>query len=404
MRKNEQFPKDFDAASGKISSGAVTGSSSLSSRVDGAIDAALAEQRLVGVVVLIARDGGMVYRRAAGFADRESRRAMQADSVFLLASLTKPIVTATAMSMVERGLLGLDDEVTRWLPDFRPKVAGGVEAVITIRQLLTHTAGLTYSFFQPKGGPYERAGVSDGIAEPGLSMEEEVRRLASVPLSHIPGSAWNYSLGLDVLGAVMARAGDSSLPELVETLVTGPLGMRDTAFVVRDPGRLATPYVDGTPPRRMSDPDIVDFGGGAGIRFSPGRILDVTSYPSGGAGMAGTATDFMRFLETLRQGGGKILTPHSVRSMMSNQIGSLRTNIETTPSWGFGFGGAVLMDPALAGVPLSLGTWKWGGVYGHHWYVDPDRRLTVAALSNTTVEGMAGRFVGELMSAVYGTG
>ncbi len=119
--------------------------------------------------------------------------------------------------------------------------------------------------------------------------------------------------------------------------------------------------------------------------------------------MAGTATDFMAFLGTIRQGGGAILKPGSTHSMMSNQIGALRINLELTPSWGFGFGGAVLMDPVLAGVPQSAGTWKWGGVYGHHWYVDPQRRLTVAALSNTTAEGMAGDFVGALRGAVYGT-
>jgi len=395
---------DSGAAPGKLSpASAVDANSSLSSRVDAAIELALATQRLVGVVVLIARDGDIAYRRAAGFADREARQPMQEDTIFRLASLTKPIVSAAALALVERGRLDLDDELTRWLPDFRPKIAGGREAVITLRQLLTHTAGLSYNFFQPVDGPYQRAGVSDGLAEPGLSLEEELRRLATVPLSHVPGTTWNYSLAIDVLGAVIARAAGSSLPDLVETLITGPLGMRDTAFAVRDLARLAAAYADGTPPRRMADPDVVPFGGGAGIRFSPGRIFDANSFPSGGGGMAGTATDFIGFLETLRQGGGVILSKESVRSMMSNQIGALRTNVEITPSWGFGFGGAVLMDPVLAGVPQAAGTWKWGGVYGHHWYVDPKNRLTVAALSNTAVEGMAGGFVGELRGAVYGT-
>jgi CubicO group peptidase (beta-lactamase class C family) len=152
----------------------------------------------------------------------------------------------------------------------------------------------------------------------------------------------------------------------------------------------------------MADPDIVELGPGALTRFAPSRILDPNSFPSGGAGMAGTATDFLSFLETIRQGGGAVLTAQSTHSMMSNQIGALRIDLELTPSWGFGFGGAVLMDPVLAGVPQSAGTWKWGGVYGHHWYVDPSRRLTVAALSNTTAEGMMGDFVTDLRNAVYG--
>ncbi len=375
---------------------------SLGRRVDDVIDRALAAQRLIGVVVLVARDGNIIHRRAAGHADREAQQSMREDTIFRLSSLTKPIVSAAALALVERGVLSLDEPVTRWLPDFRPTLPDGSAAVMTARQLLTHTGGLSYSFFQAAGGPYERAGVSDGLAQPGLSMDEELRRLATVPLSKVPGSAWGYSLGLDVLGAVMARAGGESLPNLVETLVTGPLGMKDTAFAVRDLGRLAAAYVDGARPRRMADPDIVELGPGAFTRFAPSRILDANSFPSGGAGMAGTATDFLRFLETIRRGGGAILTAQSAHSMMSNQIGELRVDLELTPSWGFGFGGAVLMDPALAGVPQSAGTWKWGGVYGHHWYVDPSRRLTVAALSNTTAEGVMGDFVTDLRNAVYG--
>jgi CubicO group peptidase (beta-lactamase class C family) len=146
----------------------------------------------------------------------------------------------------------------------------------------------------------------------------------------------------------------------------------------------------------------VPFGEGGGIRFAPSRIADPNSFPSGGAGMAGTATDFIHFLEAVRQGGAPILKPSTAAMMMRNQIGDLRITVEATPSWGFGFGGAVLMDQKLAGVPQAEGTWKWGGVYGHHWYVDPSRRLTVVALTNTAVEGLFGKFVEELMHAVYG--
>ncbi|WP_158815626.1 serine hydrolase [Methylocapsa sp. S129] len=373
----------------------------LSQRVNAVIERALAERRLVGGVVLIAQDGDVVYRRAAGLADREAKRPMREDAIFRFSSLTKPIVSAAAMALVERGQLALDTPTTQWLPTFRPKLPDGSEPAITIRQLLTHTAGLSYSFFQPADGPYQRAGVSDGIAEPGLSIEEELERLARVPLSYAPGAAWGYSVALDVLGEIIARAGGAALPAIVEQLVTAPLRMADTGFAVRDLGRLAVSYVDGAPPRRMGDPDVVAFGDGAGIRFSPSRILDAASFASGGAGMAGTAADFLAFLETLRRGGGGILTPDSVRAMMSNQIGALRINTEVTPSWGFGFGGAVLIDPILAGTLQSIGTWKWGGVYGHHWFVDAQRRLTLAALSNTAIEGMAGNFVGELRNAVY---
>jgi CubicO group peptidase (beta-lactamase class C family) len=373
----------------------------LADQVSAVIAGALREQRLVGTVVLIAQGGKTVLARAMGYADREEGRPVREDSIFLFSSLTKPIVSAAAMVLMDRGVLHLDDPVSHWLPEFRPKMVDGTEPTITVRHLLTHTAGLTYGLSQPVGGPYDRAGVSDGLADPGLSIDEQLQRLGSVPLSYMPGSTWDYSLAIDVLGEVLARASGLTLPELVAQTITRPLRMVDTDFAVRDVHRLATPYVDGKPPRRMRDPDVVPFGEGAGIRYAPSRISNPRSYPSGGAGMAGTAPDMLKFLEAVRQGGGEILTPSSARAMMSNQIGPLRINIDPTPSWGFGFGGAVLMDPQLAGVPQAAGTWKWGGVYGHHWFVDPVNQLTVVATTNTAIEGMIGKFTTDLMTAIY---
>ena len=179
-------------------------------------------------------------------------------------------------------------------------------------------------------------------------MEEEVLRISSVPLSYTPGAAWGYSVGIDVLGAVLERAADASLPELIKQRITDPLSLSDTAFVITEQSRLAVAYADGHPPVRMGDAQTVAFGAGAGISFSPGRIFDSRAFPSGGAGMAGTADDFLKFLEAIRRGGAPILHPHSARAMMHNQIGDLRINVEPAPAWGFGFGGAVLMDPGLA--------------------------------------------------------
>ena len=376
----------------------------LQKRVSDCLEGAVAENRLVGGVVIVAKNGEKIVEAVAGLADREAGRRMTADTIFRYSSLTKPIVAATAMALVERGTIRLDDPVTRWVPEFVPKLAGGDPARIEIRHLLTHTAGLTYGMFQPKGGPYDEAGVSDGLAEPGLSMAEELTRLARVPLGYPPGSAWGYSLAYDVLGELIARATGATLPDVVASTVTGPLGMRDTAFSVVDPGRLAVPYVSGKPQRRMSDPEAVPFAPGtAGIRFSPSRIFNSESFASGGAGMAGTAGDLLRLLAALQSGGAPILQPASTRQMMTNQIGALRITTEEKPAWGFGFGGAVLMDAALAGTPQGLGTWKWGGVYGHHWYVDPVSRLTVIATTGTAIEGMVGGFVGQLMAAVYGS-
>jgi CubicO group peptidase (beta-lactamase class C family) len=375
----------------------------LSARLNAAIDKAIAEKRIVGTVVLVAHDGKVIFRRAAGLADREARAPMREDQVFRLSSITKPFVSAAAMALLERGQIRLEDPVTRWIPDFRPRLADGRTPVVTLRHLLTHTSGLSYGFSEAADGPYHQAGVSEGLEQPGLAMDEQLRRLGSVPLLFAPGERWNYSLGLDVLGEVMARAAGATLPEVVGQFVTGPLGMVDTAFHITDATRVAVPYVDGQPePARMNQQHIVPFGDGAGIRFSLQRIFDQKSFPSGGAGMAGTAGDTLVFLETIRRGGGPILTPESARAMMSHQIGELRVIVFPTPAWGFGFGGAVLLDPALDGGPYSTGTWRWGGVYGHQWFVDPVARLSVVALSNTTVEGMVGAYTTDLSNAVYG--
>jgi CubicO group peptidase (beta-lactamase class C family) len=150
----------------------------------------------------------------------------------------------------------------------------------------------------------------------------------------------------------------------------------------------------------MGDPHIVPFMDGAGIVFSPSRAFDANSYPSGGAGMVGAAPEFLRFLETLRNGGGPLVNPGTAATMMRNQVGALPVSARG-PGWGFGFGAAVLIDPEQAGSPQSAGAWGWGGVYGHSWFIDPAQKLTVIGLTNTAIEGMAGRFTVDLRDAVY---
>jgi CubicO group peptidase (beta-lactamase class C family) len=373
----------------------------LAAEVDRVIDQALSSGRIVGAVALVARDGKVVYQRAAGLADREAGRTMRLDTLFRLASLTKPIVSTAAMVLIERGQLALDDPVTRWLPAFRPALPNGERPPITVRQLLTHTSGLNYGFWQASGSDYHRAGISDGLDEPGRSMEDNLARLASVPLMFRPGEGWQYSLSLDVLGAMIERVTGRTLPEAVKQLVTDPLGMKDTDFAVRDAEHLAAAYADGPEqPVRMGDPHIVPFADGAGIVFAPSRVFDPGSYPSGGTGMVGTAPEFLRFLETLRCGGGPLVKPYTAAAMMRNQVGDLPVNARG-PGWGFGFGASVLKDPEQAGSPQSAGTWGWGGVYGHSWFIDPASRLTVIGLTNTAIEGMAGRFPTDLRNAVY---
>lgn len=373
-----------------------------SSRIQDVVDQALEERRLVGVVVLVARDGELVYQQAAGLADREQNRAMSVDALFRLASVSKPIVASAAMRLVAQGRLALDGAIDDWLPEFRPLLANGQPARITPRHLLSHTAGLGYRFLEADAtGAYARAGISDGMDAASIDLQENLRRIASVPLLYPPGTAWGYSLASDVLGALIEQVQGCSLAQAVRQLVTEPLGMPDTSFVATDAVRMARAYVSGDPqPHRLREGEVVSpFDGAVGIPYSPGRIFDASAFPSGGAGMAGTAPDFLRLLEALRTNDERLLPAELVAEMGRDQIGDLE--LPNAPGFGFGLGFSVLRDRHAAASPESNGTWRWGGAYGHSWFVDRARRLSVVAFTNTLYEGMSGRFVNDLRDAVY---
>jgi CubicO group peptidase (beta-lactamase class C family) len=369
-------------------------------RIDAAVNKALVEKRVVGAVVLVSCHNEIIHLRAAGYADREARTEMREDAIFRLASITKPFVTAAAMRFMEDGRLDLHAPVTRWLPNFRPALPDGTMPDITIHQLLTHTSGLGYSFLEPEDGPYHRLNVSDGLDQPGLSLEENLFRLVAAPLVFAPGTGWRYSLGLDVVGGVLEKIDGRDLAEIVRKEVTAPLALSDTDFIVTDPTRLAKAYADGKPePVPLTDGMSVPLYDRSAI-FAPSRILEPQSYLSGGAGMAGTAIEVLRFLEAIRAGGAPILNPETVETMVTDHVG---TQAETQgPGWGFGYGGAVLVEPAAAGTPQAPGTLQWGGAYGHNWFMDRAHGLSVVALTNTAFEGMAGAFPVEIRNAVYG--
>lgn len=360
-------------------------------------------QRLVGAVVLVREHGALRHASATGLADRESATPMQRDQLFRLASVSKPLLSTVILGLVAEGVLDLDAPVQRWLRDFRPALADGSTPAISLRQLLSHSSGLGYRFLEADAkGPYARAGVSDGMDANPLSLADNVRRIAQAPLLFAPGSQWLYSLGVDVAGAVAEAATGESLQALFERLLAAPLGLRDTAFAARNAARLATPYVSDTPqPHRLREGEVVaPFEGTVGIEYSLARATDASRFPSAGAGLVGSADEVMAVLEALRdvQRSG-LLPPALAAEMASPQMGE--QGPPEPAGWGFGLGFAVLRDAAASGTPQSAGTWRWGGAYGHSWFVDPARGLSVVALTNTLYEGMDGAFVNELRDAVY---
>lgn len=373
-------------------------------RASAAFEAAIAESvrrgLIVGATAVVAQAGEVVFQKAFGFADREAGQPTQVDSLYRLASMTKPIVCVTALALAEQGLLQLDEPVTRWLPDFRPRLADGSAPLITLRHLLTHTAGLGYGFLEEPDGPYHRLGISDGMDASGLSLQENVRRIAQAPLLFAPGTAWHYSVAIDVLGAVIEQATGRPLASVVGEVITTPLGMDSVRFVAPAGAALVTAYGDATSaPVRMSDPFALKFGKSA-IDYSPRRAFDAKAFPSGGTGMVGTALDYLRFAEAMRAGGGGIIKAETVAGMTRNAVGDFAIGA-AGPGYGWGLGVAILKDPVAAKLPLSAGSWNWSGVYGTHFWVDPAAELSVVVLTNTAVAGMSGAFALATRQAAY---
>ena len=359
----------------------------LKERVDAVIDAALGS-RIVGCVVLIDEAGKPVYARAAGYADREAGTPVAENSIFRLASVTKPIVALTALRMVDKGLLSLDDRVADYLPHFTPEAPDGSTPDILIRHLLTHTSGLTYD--RPDD-------VSSGSDPRDLiPLQENLRRYARHPLAFLPGTRWNYGMSIDVLGGVLEMAGGGArLGEVVALHTTGPLGMRNTRFNVTDRSRLTTPYADGTSePIRMAEPQGVPNDNGGLDYFSPQRIFHPTAPQSGGSGMAGTAGDFMKLLEAVR---ADFLKPESRAMAYTPQTDRAMDG----PGQLFSFMGAVVTDAAASGWRKN-GLVQWGGIWGNNWIVDPANGTHVVVYTNTMREGCNGPFRDEMRDAVFG--
>lgn len=360
---------------------------SLQTNIDAAIDAALGD-RIVGCVILVNRDSKEVYARAAGLADREAGRAMERNAIFRLASITKPIVATAALKMMEAGLLQLDDPVTKFLPYFTPTSPDGVVRPITIRQLLSHSSGLSYET-TPKD-------VSPGMSGPYITLEENMRRLAKAPLVFAPGTGWAYGTSIDVVGAVLAAINGSSLEAAVKKYAADALGMTDWGFTPSDPARVTANYYNGELPKPSIVPPVPI--GPENSPWETGRIFRADAPQSGGGGSCGTADDVMKMLEVYN--GGSHLKPSSVEEAYTNQIGTLPRR-ETDAGKRFTVLGAMIDDPAAAKSPCPIGTLDWGGAWGHNWIIDRTNKLSIAVLTNTAPEGCNGPFREDVRDAVY---
>ena len=272
---------------------------------------------------------------------------MQENTLFRFASISKAFTSLAVAALIGQEKIQLDDSVTTWLPDFLPKLPDGSTPTITIRHLLSHMSGLDYRWAQKEDGPYATAGVTDGLDITGISLEENIRRIASAPLAFAPGSSWLYSLAPDVLGAVIAKAHGTDFPTAMQQLVLEPLGITDTAFYVppEQKERVAAAYYldDAKKLTRMAHDQFLTSPDDRYFHFSPERVFKAEEYPSGGVGLVGTAADLMKIVEVIRTGDAPFTSKDLILQMSENQL----HGIEARPGMGFGLGWGILGQRAL---------------------------------------------------------
>ncbi|GAB2850023.1 serine hydrolase domain-containing protein [Streptomyces deserti] len=351
------------------------------------------EGRLPGFLVSVARGGHVAHLRTHGLRDIAAGLPVEADTLWRIYSMTKPVTAVAALMLVEEGLLSLDDPVDRYLPAFaEPQVyVGGsgpddlttrpATGPILVRHLMTHTAGLTFGFYHthPVDALYRAAGLESSV-RPGADLAGTIDLYASLPLQFEPGTQWNYSVASNVLGRLIEVVSGKPLDAFCAERIFGPLGMTDAGFHVTDEqaGRLAEMYGE--------------RGDRGGIEPIPGLPLrGRPRFLSGSGGMVASAHDFHRFMELLRRRGEldgvRLLAPQTVDLMTSNHLpggadlrafGSRPAHDEPgNEGVGFGLGVSVVIDPSRTQAPSGLGTYGWSGVATTTFWVDPGRDLTV---------------------------
>ena len=358
-------------------------------QIDVLLEQAVERKQIAGAVALLARDGKLGYLRAKGLQDVEAGKEMTTDTLFRIASMSKPVTSVAVMILVDDGRLRVTDPVSKYLPEFKnPKVlipGSGVEPKlvpasreITIHDLLTHTSGLTYRFMAqgPFAELYHKADICDGLTRPSFTLAENVRHLASVPLLHQPGSACQYSLSTDVLGRLVEVISGQDLESFMRRRIFEPLDMNDTYFDLPadKAGRLAVVYEPGPDKliRRVGEEPVQK---GELIYCVTCPTGGQRGYCSGGAGLTSSAADYARFLQMLLNGGQwngtRILQPETVQEMTSNQIADLAF-MSPTDRFGYGFG---IVAGADKDQVAAVGSYYWGGFYSTGFWVDPEKKL-----------------------------
>ncbi|MBB6324666.1 CubicO group peptidase (beta-lactamase class C family) [Algoriphagus iocasae] len=364
--------------------------------IDQMLEETVSSNQVPGLVAMIVKDGKIVYHDAKGLADVPSGTAMAEDQIFRIASQSKAITSTAVMMLWEEGKIGLDDPISRYIPEFKnPQVLTGfrygdttystrpASREIRIRDLLTHTSGLGYGVIDGNEQMkmiYHKAGIVDLFTTEPVKISDNIKKLAALPLHHDPGSKYTYSEGLDVMGYLIEIVSGMPFDQFLKTRIFDPLGMKDTGFYLNDAQgeRLVTVHrkVNGSwesYPVTFYDPNYPKTG--------------AKTFFSGGAGLSSTALDYAKFLQMYLNGGTyngvKILSSTTIKTIMSNQVGDLLG--DGGKDYGLAFGLVDENGVAKGGIG-SLGTFDWGGYFNTQYFADPVTK-TIGILMKQTQGG-----------------
>ena len=363
-------------------------------RIDRFLESQVAEGELAGAVTLVARHGKIVHRSVAGVKDLATKAPLTADTIFRIFSMTKPITAVAMMILFERGLWSPDDPIAKHLPEFanvKGPDGAAPDHAPTMRELMTHTAGFAYGIGP---GPHDEADKSYIAAKIWAAddLADFARRLAALPLAYQPGSKFRYSLSMDVQGAIIERLSGETLPDFMRSNIFEPLGMVDTDFFVPKDKlpRLATVY------HRYGVRSLTAL---TGSFISDPTVI--SKVPNGGGGLYSTADDYARFCQMLLNhgelGGARILERSSVSMMTKNYLSDAILDQRTVagahtfqPGYGYGFNGAVFVDPEQVGSKVGKGTYQWDGAAGTWFWIDPVNEIVyVGLIQRMMQDGMA---------------
>jgi CubicO group peptidase (beta-lactamase class C family) len=372
--------------------------------------------KIAGALTLVARRGEVAWLSPLGLMDRERKVPMRADTIFRIYSMTKPITSVALLMLLERGAVALGDPVHRYIPGWEnlrvyrygryPNfVTEPAARPMTVRDLLTHTSGLSYQIMERT--PVDDAYRQVGIGSTAGTLRDMIEKLATLPLEFSPGTRWSYSVATDVVSYLVEKLSGQRFDDYLRTQIFEPLGMIDTGFIVPADklGRFAACY---TRPPGSTETTLTDDPANSPYA-RPKTML------SGGSGLVSTAADYFRFAEMLRRGGeldGKrILGPRTIAYMTTNHLAGGQELASLAPPGifsetrnegvGFGLGVHVVVDPVRAQVPTSVGEYGWGGLASTAFWVNPAEDLVVVFLTQL-IPSSTFDFRGSLRAIIHG--